>query len=349
MFYTILTVIAIIFAILLLAFIVYLNTGPKVPADTDKLINEILNTKEEDLKKFVTGQTGITKNGDISIWYELIGSETSTKGTILLVNGLSQTCLDWQPYIYEPFVKAGYQVIRFDNRDVGMSDWIDHDKWKQGKKYTLEDMAKDAIAVLDALKIDKKVHLMGMSMGGMISQRLVISYPERFLSLTSVMSTAYFDDKSLTQVTPKFALDMYRYFIRYRDLTKMVNRLKLHLGIQRMLMGKGGYPFDNKTILEKAHYELTKRKGYHKHSQPHHGYAIKKSGSRYEELKSINIPTLVVHGTDDPLVLFEHGEKYAPMIPNSTSLFIKGMGHDFPAVHMPQIAEAVLANFAKAN
>lgn len=230
-----------------------------------------------------------------------------------------------------------------------MSDWIDNKAWKQGKKYSLEDMAKDAIAVLDALEIKEKVHLMGMSMGGMISQRLVISYPERFLSLTSVMSTGFFYDKSLRQVTSKFALDMYRYFIRYSDLTKMENRLKLHLGIQRMLIGKGDYFFDDKTILEKAYYELTKRKGYNADSQPHHGYAIKKSGSRYEELKNITIPTLVVHGTDDPLVLFEHGQKYAPMIPNATSLFIEGMGHDYPRKHMPQIAEAVLANFAKAN
>jgi pimeloyl-ACP methyl ester carboxylesterase len=347
MLYTIFTVIAIIFAILLIAFIIYLNTGQKIPADTDKLINEVLNTKKEDLKEFVTGQTGYAKNGDISIWYEIIGAKTATKGTLLLVNGLSQTCLDWQPYIYEPFIKAGYQVIRFDNRDVGMSDWIDNEEWQNGKKYKLEDMAKDAIAVLDALNIDK-THLMGMSMGGMISQRLVISYPERFTSLTSVMSTGYFDDESLTQVTATFALDMYRYFTKYRDLRKMDNRLKLHLGVQRMLMGKGGYSFDNKTILEKAYYELTNRKGYHKHSQPHHGYAIKKSGSRYDELKQIDIPTLVIHGTDDPLLLFEHGKKYAPMIPNSTSLFIEGMGHDFPRAHMPEIAAAVLANFEKA-
>ena len=347
MLYTIFTVIIIIFAVLLLAFIIYLNTGVKIPTDTDQLINEILNTKKEDLKELVTGQTGYAKNGNISIWYEVIGAETASKGTLLLVNGLSQTCLDWQPYIYEPFVKAGYRVIRFDNRDVGMSDWIDNEEWKNGKKYTLEDMAKDAIAVLDTLKIDK-THLMGMSMGGMISQRLAISYPERFTSLTSVMSTGHFDDKSLTQVTGKFALDMYRYFIRYRDLKKMDNRLKLHLGVQRMLIGNGGYFFDNKATLEKAYYELTKRKGYHKHSQPHHGYAIKKSGERYNELKQINIPTLVIHGTGDPLVLFEHGEKYAPMIPNSTSLFIKGMGHDFPRTHMPEITTAVLANFDKA-
>ena len=95
MLYTIFTVIAIIFAILLIAFIIYLNTGQKIPADTDKLINEVLNTKKEDLKEFVTGQTGYAKNGDISIWYEIIGAKTATKGTLLLVNGLSQTCLDW--------------------------------------------------------------------------------------------------------------------------------------------------------------------------------------------------------------------------------------------------------------
>jgi pimeloyl-ACP methyl ester carboxylesterase len=343
MFYTILTILAIFLVLIAIAYIIFVKTGQKLPAETDARIYEILNAKETDLPELVTGQTGYAKNGDVAIWYELISNENTTKGSILLISGLSQTAMDWQSYIYEPLVDAGYQVIRFDNRGVGMSDWIKN--WKENK-YSLEDMAKDAIAVLDALKIEK-AHVMGMSMGGMIGQRLAISYPERFLTLTSVMSTGFFYDKELTQAPIPFIANMYRYILRYRDLTKMENRLKLHLGVQRMLMGKGGYDHDNKATLQKAYYELKKRKGYNIHSQVQHGYAIKKSGSRYEELKKLNLPTLVIHGTDDPLVVFKHGQKYAPMIPNATALFIEGMGHDYPRAYMPKIAKAILENLKK--
>ena len=341
---TIFIVIGAIIVVIVLGFLALIYSGPQLPKETDELIKEVLATPEEEQPELITGQTGYAKNGDVSIFYELINNENTTKGTVLLVNGLSQTLLDWQPYIYEPLMEAGYQVIRFDNRSVGMSDWMKD--WTKETAYTLEDMAKDAIAVLDVLNIEK-AHIVGMSMGGMISQRIAISHGERVLSLTSVMSSGYFYDPDTADVTRQFTNDMMRYFVRYRDLTKMENRLKLHLGVQRMLIGDGNYFFDDKAILEKAYYELTKRKAFNIKSQDHHGYAIKKSGSRYEELEQLNVPTLVIHGTHDPLILFEHGLKYASMMADATVLFINGMGHDFPRNHMPQIGQAIIDNFEK--
>lgn len=339
MFYTILLIIGCIILLMIVGCIIFLNTGLKLPAETDHLIKEIIDTPDS-LPEFVTGQTGYAKNNGVSIWYELINNETTNKGTVLLVGGLSTTAMYWQPYIYEPFLNAGYQVIRFDQRNAGMSDWLE-------TKSSLEDMAKDAIAILDQLNINK-VHLVGMSMGGMISQRLAISHSKRILSLTSVMSTGYFHDPALTQVPKSFISNLWRFGLRHRNLKKMENKMKLHLSIQRLLTGDGGYFFDNKKMLQKIYYEITKRKGYNPKATNRHGYSIKKSGSRYEELKELSLPTLVIHGTTDPLILFEHAEKYAEMIPNSTKLFIKGMGHDFPRVHMDKMIVAIFENFEKA-
>lgn len=338
MFYTIITILATVLLVTAIVLIIVIYSGPQLPKETNKILKAIL-APNAILPELITGQTGYAKNGEVSIWYELIRNEKTTKGTILLVGGLSCTVLDWQDYTYQPFLEAGYQVIRFDNRDVGMSDWMHN--WSRQNHYTLEDMAKDAVAVLDALQI-QKAHVVGMSMGGMISQRIAISHSDRVLSLTSIMSTGYMHDPELKGVTSQFILNMARFIIRYRDLTKTENKIKLHLGIQRMLLGKGGYAFDNKAMMQKALYELTKRKGFNKKSRDQQGYAIKKSGSRYEELKQLNVPTLVIHGTTDPLVLFEHGQKYAPMIPNAKTLFIDGMGHDFPRVHMPKMAKAIM-------
>lgn len=337
---TILLILGIIISLFLIGYFIFLNTGLKLPAGTDQLIKEIIN-KPDDLPELITGQTGYAKNNGVSIWYELMSDETTNKGTVLLVGGLSTTAMIWQSYTYEPFLKAGYQVIRFDHRNAGMSDWLE-------TKSSLEDMAKDAIAILDQLNIDK-VHLVGMSMGGMISQRLAISHSKRVLSLTSIMSTGYFDDPELTQVTKSFVANIWRFGLRHRDLKKMDNRLKLHLSIYRSLIGDGGYAFNDKEKLQKAYYEITKRNGYNPKSRERHGYAIKKSGSRYEELKQLSLPTLVIHGTADPLILFEHAQKYAEMIPNATKLFIKGMGHDFPRIHMKKMTTAIFENFEKAK
>ena len=99
--------------------------------------------------------------------------------------------------------------------------------------------------------------------------------------------------------------------------------------------------------MQRGIYELNKRRGYNIKATDQHSLAITKSGSRYEELGQIEVPTLVIHGTTDPLIKFEHAEKYSKMIPNAATLFIEGMGHDLPPVYTPKMTKAILENLAK--
>ncbi len=330
--------------LLLIGFFLFVKSGIQLPKNIDTLISTL---QKEPIPILIKGKTGKAKNGEVSIFYEAINGIDSSKETILLICGHTQTLLDWYPHFYQPLIDAGYQVIRFDNRGVGQSDWLTD--WGKPNKYKLEDMAKDAIAVLDAVGV-KQAHIIGMSMGGMIGQRLAISHSERVLSLTSIMSTGYFDDPTLVNVPPPFMRDIIRVTLRYAiNKDREETKLKLHLAVRRMLQGKGGYAFDDTMVLKKALYEIRERNGYHVKATDQHSYAIKASGSRYEELSSIKVPTLVIHGTTDPLIDFPHAQKYAPMIPHADQLFIDGMGHDLPKVHMGTMMKAIFNNLNAKN
>ena len=125
---------------------------------------------------------GVAAANGIEIWWQDFGDPADP--AVLLVMGATVPATGWQPEFYEPIVAAGYRVIRFDNRDVGRSTWIDYEQ----SPYTVEDMADDAIGLLDALSVDR-AHVIGASLGGMIGQAVAIRFPERVRSLTSIMST----------------------------------------------------------------------------------------------------------------------------------------------------------------
>ncbi|MEM6802970.1 MAG: hypothetical protein AAF696_16290, partial [Bacteroidota bacterium] len=134
MFIAILSILLSIFLVLYL----YIHSGPQLPSETDRLIREV---QSEKLPEFISGQTGRAMNGNVSIYYERMPSSKKTTGSILLVNGHSSSMLYWQPYFYQPFLDAGYDVIRYDNRGIGMSDWIPN--WTKETAFSLEDMAED--------------------------------------------------------------------------------------------------------------------------------------------------------------------------------------------------------------
>lgn len=314
------------------------SSAPRLPSDINKMIEEVI---ENDLPNLMPGKTGFAQNSGIKICYEVLEGENCNDVNILLVNGLSQTLLEWQPYFYQPLIEAGYRIIRYDNRDVGQSDRI------KNEKYDLTHMASDGIAVLDHLGF-KKAHIIGSSMGGMICQQLAISYPDRILSFTSIMSTGFYYDKSLTNIPKPFALKLFKLIFRHKSsMDKIETKMKFQYGIRQILLGKGNYDLDSKAILQQFYFEIKNRKGYNPKATDQHGYAIKKSGSRYEKLKKLDLPALVVHGSDDTLILVEHAKKYAPMIPNSTSLILEGMGHDIPEKYTPKILEALFDLFSK--
>ena len=157
--------------LLVAAYYWFLNSGIQLPPETDEIVQEVLQSKE--LPELITGETGFANNGDVKIWYEKRVPTDSIKGTLLLVMGHSSSAMIWGSEFMQPFIDAGYQVIRYDNRGLGESDWITD--WDKANPYSLEDMAKDGIAVLDAVGVDK-AHVLGASMGGMIVQRMTLSH-----------------------------------------------------------------------------------------------------------------------------------------------------------------------------
>lgn len=333
------TILLIIFLILLaIAWWVY-NTEPKLPTNINALIREVKNNP---IPEFIKGETHRVSNKGLSIFYEKIDPTSPAKGTIILVNGLGQTLLDWHDYFYEPLVEAGYQVIRFDNRGLGESDWVKDWNRKERRTFNLSDMASDIIAIQTDLGL-KQTHIIGMSMGGMIAQTLAIEHPERVQTLTSIMSTGFYWDPDLVNIPSSFQRQYAKIMIRHaRTIQQLETKLKFQWSIRKILKGKGDYQLDDKGILQQAYYEIKRRKSFNPKVSDIHGYAIKSSGSRYEGLRQLNMPVTVIHGTDDTLVDFSHAKKYAPLIPNAQSVFIEGMGHDLPKAYTPQMITAIL-------
>ena len=132
-----------------------ISSEPRLPSNINILIQEII---DGDLPELLPGQSGLAKNGNIKIAYEILEGQNCKDINILLINGLSQTLLEWPSYFYNPLLEAGYRVIRYDNRGVGESDWMLN--WGENNKYTLNEMATDGIAILNHLEIDK-AHIIG--------------------------------------------------------------------------------------------------------------------------------------------------------------------------------------------
>jgi len=311
---------------------IYVFSAPDLPGNTDEIIEQVENM---DLPEFYTGKEGYAQNGDVKLWYELMSAKSPKKGTVLLIMGYTSTSIMWPAHFYEHFLEDGYDVIRYDHRDIGMSTWLP--EWDKNSPYSLEDLAKDAQAILAAEGIDK-AHIVGISMGGMIAQTFAILYPEITQTLTSMSFTGFFEDESLPGIWPETERGMGRYILKYSMGNDAESLYKLRMIAKALFMGKNYEP-DYLTDVLKAKYELEKRKGLNPAASQRHEAAIQVSGSRYEALKTLNEPTLIIHGREDPLVNFAHGEKTAALIPNAKTLYFDDLGHDIP----PQFSEDMTA------
>lgn len=284
------------------------------------------------IKNFYMGQADVAEAADGSlIWYESIGD--ISKPTILLIMGHSTSGIVWSSDIIDPF-KKDYHIIRYDNRDVGGSSWPDKGN------YNIKDMAEDAIAILDKMNIEK-AHIVGVSMGGMIGQQLVLDHPERALTLTSFLSTAYYFDPKIKSVTFEMARAVAYNILKFqgRSMEQVVkSRASLIAFLRR-----------DKEIDEELIHYLVHRirfdKKENRDSNPlagnHHSKAIRKSGSRLERMQEIRIPTLLLHGTDDPLIVPAHTEKYSQLIENCEVVWLEGMGHIPRSDHEQRIAQEI--------
>ncbi len=290
----------------------------------------------------------IKANG-IEIEYESVGSKTDP--TILLVMGLGAQLTLWSDAFCEGLAGRGFHVVRFDNRDCGLS--TDFDSWGQadlpsafmklitGQKvpapYLLGDMAADAVGLLEALNIDR-AHMVGASMGGMIAQIAAAKHAARTRSLVSIMSTS--GRPGLPQGKPE-AIKATLERPASGDREAMVR----HYMMLRRTIGSPGYPENEADMRRVVERNIDRR--YYPAGVGRQYLAILASGDRVEMLKTVRTPTLVVHGADDPLLPQEGGRDVAALVPGAQLEVYPGMGHDIPTALTPRLVDRI-ATFCKA-
>jgi len=317
-------------------------SGPELPDNTDEIIEAAIH---EPVPKAIVGKTGFALSQNLKIWYDNQKYTDSIKGTVLLIMGHSNDAMSWSQEFMDVFLKEGYQVIRYDHRGTGLSDWVED--WDRENPYALGDMVSDGLAILDTLQV-QKAHLIGISMGGMIAQEMAIHHPERTASLASLMSTANITDPELTPISSAVPIEMIKVGLKYVIVGGEKNIIKMQLASKEILMGEAKYETDIKGIARKALYSMRFRKGYNFTVGEQHQEAIATSHSRATELGRLKIPSLVIHGEKDPLIPIAHGKKCVKVIPNSKGLWLAEMGHDIPNIYVDTIAKTILSNFDRA-
>ncbi len=254
---------------------------------------------------------------------------------VLLIMGLGMQLVAWPPAVVQQLVDAGYRVIRFDNRDIGLSQHFDHLGtpniiwagvkhrlgWRIKAPYSLHDMAADAVGVLDALQI-AKAHVVGVSMGGMIAQRVTLAAPDRVQSLTSIMSSS--GARELPQADPKVMKVLFS-----RPANKSRDAIVAHYVRLYKAIGSPGFPTDEAELTQRIGVGVDR--SFHPAGTLRQMVAIVADTTRAAELARIDKPTLVLHGHADPLVPFVHGQDTARRIPGARFHGIEGMGHDLAA------------------
>ncbi|MCX5829992.1 MAG: alpha/beta fold hydrolase [Deltaproteobacteria bacterium] len=291
----------------------------------------------------------VTANG-IQIEYDTFGD--SSFPALLLVAGNGAQMIFWEVEFCELLAKKGYFVIRFDNRDAGLSTKFEEagipdfqaaiKAAMEGKPvesaYSLDDMADDAVGLLNALGIEK-AHICGASMGGMIAQVIAYRHPKHALSLTSIMSTT--GNPDLPQAKPETIAAVLAPAPEGREAY-----VEHNMNIWRRIWSPG-FPFEEKrarTFIEKSY-----DRSYYPQGMARQNIALIANGDRRPSLSSIKVPTLVIHGADDPLILVEGGKDTARVIPGARLFIINGMGHDMPKGVWAEIVDAIFKHAVQAN
>jgi pimeloyl-ACP methyl ester carboxylesterase len=279
--------------------------------------------------------------GDLEICYETFGDPSSPP--LLLVMGLASQMLLWDERFCEQLAARGFWVIRFDNRDIGHSTLLRGapipKRWQlltrspKAAAYTLDEMAADAVGLLDHLQVGA-AHVVGVSMGGMIAQLVAINHPDRVASLVSIMSTT--GNRRVGRPQPRMAMRLMRKGQREREAY-----IEDHLETYR-LIGSQQFDFEEDRKRERA-ARLFERGVYPAGSARQLG-AVTAAPDRTEALGKVSVPTTVIHGDADPLVDVSGGRATAAAIPGAKLVILPGMGHDLPRELWPQIIDAIAEN-----
>lgn len=284
----------------------------------------------------------VTANS-IDINYDSFGDNSHP--AIVLIMGLATQMIYWDEQFCKLLASQGYWVIRFDNRDNGKSTWLDstpaptsltllaHAVLKRplGATYLLSDMMKDTLGLLDALHIES-AHIVGVSMGGMIAQEMAIRHPHRVKSLTSIMSTT--GNRKLPKPSAAFSFKM------LKRPPKNVNKaITYGMHVWRLIHGDY-YPFDQQKVLSLITQAI--QRGFNPAGNTRQLAAILDSPDRTSALNTLTVPSLIIHGEDDPLVLLACGQATARAIPNAKIKVYPGMGHTIPQQLYDDITKQIL-------
>ena len=286
---------------------------------------------------------------NIEIEYETIGDPTSKP--LLLIAGLGSQLLAWSDEICENLANIGFFVIKFDNRDVGLSTKFEDAgipdmmeisaAYTRGEKpnlpYTLEDMADDAVGILDTLKIDK-AHICGASMGGMIAQIIAYRHPSRVQSLAVIMSTT--GNPELPPSKPEILMQFFAPVPSEREayIDEMVKRDSLIYG---------NFTYDE--VQGRDYRTKEYDRSYYPEGIARQMAAMAVPGNIKPKISVIQTPTIVIHGSEDPFNPIEAGKEIASTIPRAELLIIDGMAHSFPIEVVPRIVNALVANSNKSG
>jgi pimeloyl-ACP methyl ester carboxylesterase len=282
----------------------------------------------------------------IELVYEAFGDPADD--TILLIMGLGVQMLWWDERFCQMLAGRGYRVVRFDNRDVGRSTKLEGGPRPDvmaalagdvsSASYVLADMADDCVGLLDELGVEA-AHLVGASQGGMIAQTVAIRHPERVLSLTSIMSTT--GDRAVGQPHPEAIPALLTRPPAGRD-----GFIDFVVGAWKVI-GSPGFEVDEEALRARA--GASYERGIFPEGTARQLVAILASGDRTEDLRRLDVPTTVIHGTNDILIDVSGGKATAAAIPGARLELIEGMGHDLPRQLWPRLVDLIVENAERAR
>ena len=274
----------------------------------------------------------------IEIEYETYGDRGGRP--LLLLRGLSTQLIHWDTGLCRALADRGHYLVIFDNRDVGKTTWFDEAGMPDiaalvaGQSiplaYGLDDMADDTIGLMDALELES-AHVAGISMGGMIVQAAAIRHPKRVRSLTSVMSST-----GGAELPPPSPAAMESLLTPAPDERGPYIE---HIVRSQRVIGSPGFPFDEEREADEAARAFDR--AFHPAGSARQLVAVQAHGDRRPALAKLDVPTLVIHGTGDPLFPIEHGRDTAASIPGAELRIIEGMGHDIPRGAHDEIVDAI--------
>ena len=292
------------------------------------------------------------KANGLEIYYESHGPQTAEP--ILLIMGLGAQMSRWSPELIGKLTNAGYRVIAFDNRDVGLSEKLDdagapdmhavvlalRDGRKPGVRYTLDDMAADAAGLLDAIGIEQ-AHIVGASMGGMIAQLVAADYPHKTLSLTSIMSTT--GNPDLPRAKPEA---LARLNTPAPDPAKDLDGFLVH-AVEGAKVMASRYAPDEAAVRAQSLSDF--RRCYYPVGFQRQYAGVMASPDRRPKLRTITAPTVVIHGDADPLVPVEGGRDTAANIPAADLIIVPGVGHEMPAPVLDVFVDGILSAITRSK